>query len=139
KEKDLPEVAARQATLANAIESKIASVYINEALSAGSLDASSTVVPLAMKRVALGDYISREFEGPMQICLKAKLVVFSGIKIDKLDDLEAMIARGTIRTIFSAGSLAMALKKADALLAGKDFCLGATENANNAKEAYYIP
>src|SRR5439155_21374876 len=92
-----------------------------------------------MKWVALGNYHAREFEGPMQICLKAKLVVFSGIKIDKLDDLEAMIARGTICTIFSAGSLAMALKKAEALLAGKDFCLGVTEDPHKSKESYYIP
>ena len=68
-----------------------------------------------MRRVALGAYVAREFDGPMQECLQAELVVFSGIKIDKLDDLEAMIARGTIRTIISAGSLAMALKKAEAL------------------------
>ena len=70
--------------------------------------------PLAMQKAVLGEYIAHEFERPMQDCIKAQLVVFSGIKIDKLDDLEAMIARGTIRTIFSAGSLAMALKKADA-------------------------
>src|SRR5207302_638337 len=93
----------------------------------------------AKSRVALGDYIAREFKGPMQECLKAQLVVFSGIKIDKLDDLEAMIARGTIRTILSAGSLAKALKKADALLAGKTFCLGVTEDPANKDKPYYIP
>ena len=48
----------------------------------------------------------------MQQCLKASLVVFSGIKIDKMDDLEAMINRGAIRMVISAGSLAMALLKA---------------------------
>ena len=42
-----------------------------------------------------------------------QLVVFSGLKIDKLDDLEAMIGRGTVKMVFTAGSLAMALKKAD--------------------------
>ena len=114
KEDALPGIAPKLAALANSLAEKVAAVYVNEALSAGSLDASSTIVPLAMQRVALGKYVAREFEGPMLDCLKAKLVVFSGIKIDKLDDLEAMIARGTIRTIFSAGSLAMALKKADA-------------------------
>lgn len=139
KEDSLPQLAPKLATLANLLADKVASVYVNEALSAGSLDTSSTIVPLAMKRVALGKYIAREFEGPMQECLKAKLVVFSGIKIDKLDDLEAMIARGTIRTIFSAGSLAMALKKADALLAGKDFCLGVTEDPAHKDKPYYIP
>lgn len=139
KERDLPELAPSLVELANSLAEKIASIYVNEALSAGSLDASSTVVPLAMRRLALGEYVAREFDGPMQECLQATLVIFSGIKIDKLDDLEAMIARGTIRTIFSAGSLAMALKKAEALLAGREFCLGVTEDpAHNAKP-YFIP
>ena len=139
KEDALPGIAPKLAALANSLAEKVASVYVNEALSAGSLDASSTIVPLAMQRVALGQYIAREFEGPMLDCLKAQLVVFSGIKIDKLDDLEAMIARGTIRTIFSAGSLAMALKKADALVAGKDYCLGVTEAPAHKDKPYYIP
>ncbi|HEX5105960.1 MAG TPA: phosphoglycerate kinase, partial [Pirellulaceae bacterium] len=138
-EQSLPKLAPQLAALANLLGENVAKVYVNEALSAGSLDASSTIVPLAMDRVALGQYIAREFEGPMQECLKAELVVFSGIKIDKLDDLEAIIARGSVRTIFSAGSLAMALKKADAQLAGKDFCLGASEDPANKKEAWYIP
>jgi len=135
----LPELAAKLTTFANSLAEKVAGVYVNEALSAGSLDASSTVTPLAMKRVALGDYIANEFEGPMQDCLKAQLVVFSGIKIDKLDDLDAMIARGTIRTIVSAGSLAMALKKAESLLAGQEFCLGVTEDPAHKDKPYYIP
>jgi len=139
KEPALPEIAGKLASFANSLAENVACVYVNEALSAGSLDASSTVVPLAMRRVALGEYITREFEGPMQECLQAKLVVFSGIKIDKLDDLEAMIARGTIRTVLSAGSLAMALKKADALLAGKDFSLGVTEDPAHRDKPYYIP
>jgi len=139
KENAVSDLAAKLAAFANSLAEKVASIYVNEALSAGSLDASSTIAPLAIHRVALGDYIAREFEGPMQDCLKAELVVFSGIKVDKLDDLEAMIARGTIRTIFSAGSLAMALKKADALLAGKDFCLGVTEDAGHKDKPYYIP
>ena len=138
KEEALPALAPKLAALANALAG-LAGVYVNEALSAGSLDASSTIVPLAMQRVALGKYIAREFEGPMLDCLQAKLVIFSGIKIDKLDDLEAMIDRGTIRTIFSAGSLAMALKKAEAIEAGRDFCLGVTEDAAHKDKPYYIP
>ncbi len=57
--------------------SKVAEVYVNEALSAGSLDASSVVVPAAMERVALGKYVAGEFDGPMQQCLQAQVVVFS--------------------------------------------------------------
>ncbi len=50
-----------------------------------------------------------------------------------------MIGRGAIRTIFSAGSLAMALKKAAAQLDGGDFCLGVTEDPAHADKPYYIP
>jgi phosphoglycerate kinase len=139
KEDALPQLAPKLAAFANSLAEKVAKVYVNEALSAGSLDASSTIVPLAMDRVALGKYVASEFEGPMMDCLKAKLVVFSGIKIDKLDDLEAMIDRGTIDTIFSAGSLAMALTKASAQLEGKDFCLGVTEDPAHKDKPYYIP
>jgi phosphoglycerate kinase len=139
KEDALPGIAPKLAAFANSLAEKVGGVFVNEALSAGSLDASSTIVPLAMQRVALGKYVAREFEGPMMDCLKAKLVVFSGIKIDKLDDLEAMIDRGTIRTIFSAGSLAMALKKAAAQLGGKDFCLGVAEDPAHRDKPYYIP
>ena len=138
-ENALPGIAPKLAAFANSLAEKVGSVYVNEALSAGSLDASSTIVPLAMQRVALGKYVAREFEAPMMECLKAKLVIFSGIKIDKLDDLEAMIDRGTIRTIFSAGSLAMALKKAAAQLDGKDFCLGVAEDPANKGKPFYIP
>ena len=112
---------------------------MNEAFSAGSLDASSTIVPAAMDRVALGAYVAEQFDGPMMRCLAAQLVVFSGLKIDKLDDLEAMIGRGSAKLIFTAGSLAMALKKAEAELAGKSFSLGVAEDPAHGDKPYFIP
>ncbi len=139
KDDALAPIAENLTTLANSFAERVAKVYVNEALSAGSLDASSTIIPLAMEKVALGNYIASEFEGPMMDCMKAKMVIFSGIKIDKLDDLDAMIQRCTISTIISAGSLAMALKKADAQLSGGDFCLGVTEDPAHSDKPYYIP
>lgn len=136
---DLPGLSEHLARLANQFAEKVADVYVNEALSAGSLDASSTVVPAAMRRVALGKYVASEFDGPMRQCLKTQLVVFSGLKIDKLDDLEAMIGRGTINHVFAAGSLAMALKKAIAELEGVDCCLGVAEDPAHADKPYFIP
>ena len=65
--------------------------------------------------------------------------MFSGLKIDKLDDLQAMISRGTIRWVFTAGSLAMALKKAAAELEGKSFSLGVAEDPGHADKPYFIP
>lgn len=126
------------ANFAQQMADKVAKVYVNEALSAGSLDTSSTIVPLAMDRVALGEYVAGEFDGPMRRCLATELVVFSGLKTDKLDDLQAMIDRGTIRVVFTAGSLAMALKKADAELAGQPCSLGVAESSEHADKPYYI-
>ncbi len=139
KPEDLPKLSEPLARLANEFAEKIAAVYVNEALSAGSLDASSTIVPAGMSRVALGEYVAKEFDGPMMRCLAAQLVVFSGIKIDKLDDLEAVIGRGAAKVIFVAGSLAMALKKADAELEGKTFHLGLSEDPAHSDKPTHIP
>ena len=136
---DLPKLAPQLATFANSLAEHISLYYVNEALSAGSLDSSTTVVPAGMKTAALGLYVASEFEGPMQRCLATELVVFSGLKIDKLDDLQAMIDRGTIRVVIAAGSLAMALKKAAAQLDGGDFCLGVAEDPSHADKPYFIP
>ena len=136
---DATKLAEPLAHFANEVAEKIARVYVNEALSAGSMDASSTVVPAAMDRVALGKYIASEFEGPMNECLKTQLVVFSGLKIDKLDDLEAMIGRGSIERVFAAGSLAMVLRKAIGQLDGKPCCIGAAEDPAHSDKPYFIP
>ncbi|MBI3839604.1 MAG: phosphoglycerate kinase [Planctomycetia bacterium] len=136
---DLPKLAEPLSRFANQFGEKVARAYVNEALSAGSLDASSTIVPAAMDRVALGAYVAKEFDGPMLRCLATQLVVFSGLKIDKLDDLEAMIGRGTVQMVFTAGSLAMALKKAAAELDAKSFSLGVAEDPAHGDKPYYIP
>ncbi|MGW8257058.1 MAG: phosphoglycerate kinase [Thermoguttaceae bacterium] len=49
---DLPKLADKLAKLANEFATKVAKAYIHEAFSAGSLDASSVVVPAAMEKVA---------------------------------------------------------------------------------------
>jgi phosphoglycerate kinase len=136
---DLPKLAEPLARFVGQVADKVASVYVNEALSAGSLDTSTIVVPAAMRRVALGAYVASEFEGPMLRCLDTELVIFSGLKADKLDDLEAMIGRGKVQMVFAAGSLAMALKRAAADLEGKSFSLGIAQDPAHADQPYFIP
>ncbi len=136
---DLDALSPQLAALANQFAEHVAENYVHEAFSAGSLDSSSVVVPAAMQRVALGRYAAGEFDGPLRRSLRAVLVVFSGLKADKLDDLEAVIRRGSARWIFVAGSLAMALKKAEAQLAGGDFCVGVADDPAREKEPYYLP
>jgi phosphoglycerate kinase len=72
-------------------------------------------------------------------CLDSQLVVFSGIKIDKLDDLEAMIGRGKLTRVISGGSLSMALCKAAAVLDGKEYRLGVSEDPAQKDQPYYVP
>jgi phosphoglycerate kinase len=136
---DLPKLAPQLAKLANECAEKLGKHYVFEAFSAGSLDASSVIVPAAMERAVLGEYVSQEFTMPVMRCLDSQLVIFSGLKIDKLDDLEAMIGRGKITRVISAGSLAMALLKASAELEGKGFSIGAAEDPANKDQPYYIP
>lgn len=139
KPEGIPAVAPKLATLANEFAEKVARAYVHEAFSAGSLDSSSTVIPATMDRVALGNYEAGEFWGPLMECLEAQLVVSSGLKIDKLDDLTAMIDRGRIRWVFTAGSLAVGLKKAAAELDGQPFCIGVAEDPSHSDKPYYIP
>ncbi len=136
---DIDKLADKLATLANEFAAKVAKVYVHEAFSAGSLDASSVVVPAAMDKVALGKYEAEQFDGHLRECMNAQMVIFSGLKIDKLDDLEAMIARGKIRKVIAAGSLAAALKKAACDLEGKPFDLGLSQDPAHKDKPYYIP
>jgi phosphoglycerate kinase len=136
---DLPTIAPKLTKLANEFAAKLSTIYVFEALSAGSLDACSVAVPAAMDRVALGEYVAAELSGPMIRCLDAQLVIFSGLKADKLDDLEAMIARGKIMRVIAAGSLSMALCKAAAQLEGRDYCLGVAEDPAHSDKLYYVP
>jgi phosphoglycerate kinase len=92
-----------------------------------------------MERAVLGEYVSHELTTPVMRCLDSQLVIFSGLKIDKLDDLEAMIGRGKITRVISAGSLAMALLKASADLEGKNISIGAAEDPANKDQPFYIP
>jgi phosphoglycerate kinase len=135
---DVDKLADKLARLANEFAAKVAKVYVHEAFSAGSLDASSVVVPAAMQQVALGKYEAEQFDGHLKECLNARMVIFSGLKIDKLDDLQAMINRGRIRKVIAAGSLAMALKKAAAELDGQQFDLGLSEDPAHKDKPYYI-
>jgi len=136
---DVPKLAPKLAKLANEFAEKLGKVYVFEAFSAGSLDACSVAVPAAMPQVALGEYVSGEFTQPLMRCLDAQLVVFSGLKADKLDDMEAMINRGKITRVIAAGALSGALRKAASQLDGKECCLGVAEDPGHKDQPYFVP
>ena len=136
---DVAALVPKLTKLANEFAEKLGRVFVFEAFSAGSLDACSVAVPAAMDKVALGEYVSAEFTQPLMRCLDAQLVVFSGLKADKLDDMEAMINRGKITRVIAAGALSGALRKADAQLDGKDACLGIAEDPTKKDLPIYVP
>jgi phosphoglycerate kinase len=112
-------------------------VHVNEGFAASNRDLSSTVVPVAMDRLALGKYIDGELRTHLQKTRQAELVVFSGMKLEKLDDLQRILNRGAVKVVIAAGLLALALKKADADLAGQPFEMGVAGRQKESK--IYIP
>ncbi len=119
--------------LASELYECVSMTLVNEALAASNFDFSSAVLPLIMDQVAYGFYISAELGEHLRSARESSLVIFSGLKIDKLNDLEEIIKRGKLKMIISAGSLAMALKKARAKLDSATFYLGLAEEDESAK------
>src|SRR5262249_52098250 len=66
KGEDLPGLAAKLAAYARGMREKLGKVHVNEGFAASNRDLSSTVVPLAMDRVALGKYIDGELRTHLQ-------------------------------------------------------------------------
>jgi phosphoglycerate kinase len=113
-----------QFDLAQDIRQRLTCIEINEAIAASNNDFSSTVTPLFMEHTALGNYIGTEFKKHVVDARRATTVVVSGLKLDKLDDLEGIVRRGVVRRIISAGALAMALRLAQAKLSGDSVSIG---------------
>lgn len=136
---DVTSLAGKLVAYANGMHNQLAQVHVNEGFAASNRDLSSTIVPLAMQRNALGRYIDGELRTHLKRTRLAELVVFSGVKIEKLDDLQMILNRGQVRMVIAAGSLAMALKKAAAELGGETFEMGAAGDATQSKSKIYIP
>ncbi len=116
-----------------------ATVYVNDAIASGNKDFSTTALPLAMGRVALGAFARREFAEHVVRAREAGLISFSGMKLDKLKQLHGIVKRGAVEMILAGGSLAMALRKADGEIRGIDASIGAAGHAANKEEKAYVP
>lgn len=136
-EADFEGISDNMFSVAEDFRERVSTIEINEAIAASNFDFSSSALPLMMTKTAMGFNLSDEMKNHIVAARQANLVVMSGLKINKLDDLENILARKTVKWIIAAGSLAMALKKAQAQLAGKDFCIGRAET--DREEKFYIP
>lgn len=137
-EETFPAVCRDMYTLATDLATRVSNVFIHEAIASSNFDFSTSVLPLVMSATAYGFYISEEMKKHMADARRANLVVISGLKADKLDDLESILTRGTVQYLIAAGSLAMALIKARAQAEGKEFSLGRAET-NPDEIAYMSP
>ncbi len=133
----IAEMAPRLTNYVNSVSDLLANVHVNEGFAASNRDLSSTLVPLGCQQVALGRYVDEELSRHVTRTRQADLVVFSGIKINKLDDLEQILARKQVKTVIAAGGLALALKAAAARHDGNEFGLGLAGDPTQAK--IYIP
>lgn len=111
------------------IRLRLAAVQINEAIAASNVDFSSCVVPLMMAHTCMGFHFAQEMTEHVRNLVNGavKLIVFSGLKVKKLDDLEGILDNNNLTMLISAGALAMALRKAQAQLEGTDFSIGLAE------------
>ena len=116
-----------------------ATVYVNEAIAAGNKDFSTTALPLAMGRTALGVFARRELAEHVVRAREAGLVIFSGLKLDKLKHLHAIVQRGRVEMILAGGSLAMALRKARAERRGEDLSIGAAGDPAHKDSKAFVP
>ena len=133
----ITDMAPRLTNYVNSVSDLLADVHVNEGFAASNRDLSSTLVPLGCQQVALGRYVDDELTRHVTRTRQADLVVFSGIKINKLDDLEQILARKQVKTVIAAGGLALALKAAAARHDGNEFGLGLAGDSTQAK--IYIP
>lgn len=109
KPRDLESLLPRLTNYAQSVRRELGKVHVNEGFAASNCDLSSALVPLAMDRVALGRHVAAELEGPVLAARSAEIVVFSGAKFNKLDDLAGVISQGRVKLVIAGGLLALPL------------------------------
>jgi phosphoglycerate kinase len=89
-----------------------------ECIAASNFDFSSSVLPFGMQSSYLGHFIANEFNKHLAACLDAEIVVFSGQKFDKLNDLFEVVATRPVSLILTGGAIAMAIVAAQSKISG---------------------
>lgn len=112
---------------ADSMREAFSGYLVNEGLSASNLDFSSCVLPLAMSAATLGRYTRGELSLALDALATVDCVIFSGVKANKLDDLEDIVSTRPLRTVIVGGALAIALRKARAEMDGESFTYGLPE------------
>jgi phosphoglycerate kinase len=135
---DLPALSDAFERIAEAFR-RGATAYVNDAIAASNKDFSSAALPLAMDHATLGGFSRRELGEHAVRAREAGLVSFSGLKLDKLDDLHGIVKRGRVELIVAGGNLAMALRKAEGESRGVDVSIGAAEDLSRSADKTHVP
>ena len=93
KDEDFSGISADMYSLAADFRERVTDIEINEAIAASNIDFSSSALPLIMPKTAMGFYLSEEMRRHILGARQADLLVMSGLKINKLDDLENVLTR----------------------------------------------
>ena len=133
KEEDFPRLSADLYKIARDFRENLTDTEINESIAASNTDFSSAALPLVMDQTAMGLFMAQEMKTFIPRVRRAKLVIFSGLKMDKLNDLEGLLSAQNLDSVIVAGALAMPLKKASADLAGEIFSAGRSESDSSLK------
>jgi phosphoglycerate kinase len=132
----LERVAGELDRIAVAFCSVLGGAYLFDAIAASNLDWSSTVLPLYMDRIALADEIRDEFRAHIEDACRSEVIIFSGAKMDKLDDLEEIVNHDWIKLVIIGGAIAMPFVKASTEKG--EASLGLAENEMHRKEGYFV-
>ena len=84
----------------------VAESYISDCISSSNPDWSSLVLPFFTDESSLADGVADEIEGNVLSCAESSVLIFSGLKPDKLNDLERIASNGKLRAVLIGGALA---------------------------------
>lgn len=85
---------------------RVARTYISDCIASSNPDWSSLVLPFVAEEATLADGVATEIEQHVIPCSQSTVLIFSGLKPDKLDDLEQIVSRRAGRTVVIGGALA---------------------------------
>lgn len=82
-------------------------LFVSDSIASSNPDWSSLVLPFYADYSLLAQPVANEFEQFILPCTNSDVLIFSGLKADKLDDLERITASGLIQLIIVGGALAL--------------------------------
>lgn len=136
KEQPGPALTDRLERAARSIAASLSEIFVNDAIAANNFDFSTCVLPLVAERKLLGPFYASELPW-VRRAQAADAVIISGLKANKLDDLERIIGQGDPSLILVGGSLASSLYKARGELNGRDTSIGVVES--DPEHPAYVP